>query len=836
MGEIERAASFYLGRLVNPDTGELGDILQYDARDLTTHAVCVGMTGSGKTGLCVDLLEEAALDQIPSIIIDPKGDLTNMLLTFPDLRPEDFLPWVNVDDARRKNMTVEEYAGYVANLWAKGLADSGQGPERIRQLKQSADFVIFTPGSSAGVPVNILQSFAVPDLSWEEHEEELREKISSIVSALLSLGQVRVDSTNDREHVLLSHLFERAWRAGEDLDLAALIMQVQKPPIRKLGVFDVDTYFPPAERMQLAMALNNVLASPSFAQWLEGVPLEIPQIIKAPDGRPRVAIFYIAHLSDAERMFFVTLLLQQVIGWMRTLSGTTSLRCILYFDEVFGYFPPTAEPPSKRPLLTLLKQARAFGLGVVLVTQNPMDLDYKGLTNAGTWFIGRLQAERDKLRMLEGLDTVFSSAGGRFDRAYFDKLISSLKPRQFILHNVNQDAPVVFYTRWAMSYLRGPLTKVQVKELMKGRSAEALKAAPAVQAPQTAPAPAAAAVTAPPAAKPAPGLDTVPPALPAGIPQHFLPVRLPDIQARKKVSGQVAETRLVYRPALLMAGQVQFSHTPSGTFVSSPFMYLLPPEHITAVPDWAAAQPLELTAKELETRGAEGALYADVPEPLANVRQFALWKKAFADYLYRTQALVISYHPLLKVYARPEDTAESFRRRCEEAARQQKEAEAEKIRAKYTAQIARLQERIRREELELEQDRLEYEARKQEELLSAGESLVGMFIGRRRTSVLSSASRRRRMTQLAKADLDESVATIAKLKKELEGLQRAMNDELEALEQRWAQLAGNIQEIRVQPRKTDIAVDIFGVGWAPMWQFVMAESGQRVEVPAYQPA
>ncbi len=829
MSEIERAASFYLGRLVNPDTGELGDILQYDARDLTTHAVCVGMTGSGKTGLCIDLLKEAALDQIPSIIIDPKGDLTNMLLTFPDLRPEDFLPWVNVDDARRKNMTLEEYAGYVANLWAKGLADSGQGPERIRQLKQSADFIIFTPGSSAGVPVNILQSFTVPGLSWEEHEEELRDKIASIVSALLSLAQVRVNSANDREHVLLSHLFENAWRAGQDLDLAALIMQVQKPPIRKLGVFDVDTYFPPAERMQLAMALNNVLASPSFAQWLEGVPLEIPQIIKAPDGRPRVAIFYIAHLSDAERMFFVTLLLQQVIGWMRTLSGTTSLRAILYFDEVFGYFPPIGEPPSKRPLLTLLKQARAFGLGVVLVTQNPVDLDYKGLTNAGTWFIGRLQAERDKIRMLEGLDTVFSSAGGRFDRSYFDKLISSLKPRQFILHNVNQEGPVVFYTRWAMSYLRGPLTKVQVKELMKGRAVEAVKAAPAAPAPTAAAAPRT-------AARPAPGMETIPPTLPAGIPQYFLPVRLPDVQARKKVTGQVAETRLVYRPALVMAGEVRFSHAASGTFVSSPFMYLMRPEQISAVPDWAAAQPLGLTVKDLETRGADGALYSDVPEALADARGLAAWKKALADYLYRTQSLVISYHPLLKVYASPEDTPESFRRRCEEAARQQKKAEEEKIRAKYAAQISRLEERIRREELELEQDRLDYEARKQEELLSAGESLVGMFLGRRRSSALSSASRRRRMTQLAKADLEESVATIAKLKKELEGLQGAMKSELEALEKRWSQLVENIQEVRVQPRKTDISVDIFGVGWLPMWQFVMAESGQRVEVPAYEPA
>jgi hypothetical protein len=426
MIDLEKLGAFYLGRAYDIEHGETLDApVMYDARDLTTHAVCVGMTGSGKTGLCVNLLEEAALDNVPAIIIDPKGDMTNLLLTFPELRPEDFKPWVNIDDARRKGMDVDEYATSIAETWRSGLADWDEGPERIQKLKDSAEFTIYTPGSGAGVPVSILSSFAAPALDWEENEEMLREKVQGTVSALLGLVGIEADPVRSREHILLSNIFEHAWREGEDLDLARIIGLVQKPPMRKLGVFDVDTFFSEKDRFALAMEINNLVAAPGFERWMEGQPLDVADILSAENGKPRMSVFYIAHLNDAERMFFVTLLLEQVLTWMRSQPGTTSLRALVYFDEVFGFFPPVAEPPSKRPLLTLFKQARAFGLGMMLTTQNPVDLDYKGLTNAGTWFIGKLQTERDKSRVLEGLESVVSEAGTLLDRKVLDKLISS---------------------------------------------------------------------------------------------------------------------------------------------------------------------------------------------------------------------------------------------------------------------------------------------------------------------------------------------------------------------------------------------------------------------------
>ncbi len=468
---LEKLGSFFLGKEYDlakkallPDRP-----INYDSRDLTTHAVCVGMTGSGKTGLCICLLEEAALDGVPAILIDPKGDITNLLLTFPDLRPEDFLPWINADDARRKGQTVEEFAAKTAQTWRDGLASWEEGPERIRALKAAADFAIYTPGSDAGLPISVMSSFRDPKLDWETESETLRERIQGTVSALLGLVGVEADPLRSREHILLSTIFEDAWRKGQDLDVAKLIMSVQKPAFKQIGIFDVETFFPEKERFVLAMALNNIIAAPSFAAWMQGEPLDVGSLLYTDQGKPRHSIFYIAHLSDAERMFFVTILLNQVISWMRAQPGTTSLRGLVYMDEIFGFFPPTANPPSKRPMLTLLKQARAFGLGIILTTQNPVDLDYKGLTNAGTWFIGKLQAERDKSRLLEGLESAMSQAGSMSDTRVLDKIISSLESRVFLLHNINQGAPVVFQTRWAMSYLRGPLTRQQIKTLMAGR-------------------------------------------------------------------------------------------------------------------------------------------------------------------------------------------------------------------------------------------------------------------------------------------------------------------------------------------------------------------------------
>lgn len=593
MQTFERLGSFYLGKEYDLAKKKLLDrLVMYDARDLVTHAVCVGMTGSGKTGLCIDLLEEAAIDSVPAIIIDPKGDITNMLLTFPDLRPQDFEPWVNIDDARRKDMSTEQYAKYIAETWQKGLKEWGQGPERVRMLKESADFRIYTPGSDAGLPVSILASFSAPKMNWQDNEELLRDKIQGTVSALLGLVGIEADPIRSREHILLSNIFEHFWRRGENLDLARLINAIQTPPVRQLGVFDVDTFFPEKERFALAMSINNIIAAPSFDLWLQGEPLDISQILYTADGKPRHSIFYIAHLSDQQRMFFVTLLLEQVLTWVRQQSGTTSLRALLYFDEVFGFFPPVANPPSKTPILTLLKQARAFGFGVVLTTQNPVDLDYKGLTNAGTWFIGKLQTDRDKMRVLDGLESASSETGGKTNRRQLDRSISALGSRVFLHHNVHAAEPVVFQTRWAMSFLRGPLTRTQVKQLVGGIPIE--KAAVVQPAAETRPEP------------PSPGEYTKNiPQLSPQVRQVFLPVRMNADDALAALATQLhqkpepAESVLIYEPSLVALGSTRFIDYKLRIDKTQKTGFLVGPSKISRLIRWEKAEPVDIDPANL---------------------------------------------------------------------------------------------------------------------------------------------------------------------------------------------------------------------------------------------
>ncbi len=366
MQDFDKLGVFYLGRLYDlTRKSKLEDLLLYDSKDLVTHAVCIGMTGSGKTGLCVDLIEEAAIDNVPAIIIDPKGDITNLLLTFPNLQSEDFLPWINPDDALKKGLSEQDFAAQQATLWKEGLMKWGQDGKRIERLRQSADFCIYTPGSNAGMPISILKSFGAPPPELREDAELLQERISTTATSLLGLLGIDADPIRSREHILISNIFANAWQRGEDLDLGRLIQLIQSPPLTRIGVLDLESFYPSKERFGLAMQLNNLLAAPGFSLWLEGDALDVNALLHSQSGKPKISIFYIAHLSDAQRMFFVSLLLNQIVGWMRTQSGTTSLRSILYIDEVFGYLPPVANPPSKLPFLTLLKQARAFGLGLV---------------------------------------------------------------------------------------------------------------------------------------------------------------------------------------------------------------------------------------------------------------------------------------------------------------------------------------------------------------------------------------------------------------------------------------------------------------------------------------
>ncbi len=837
----ERLGSFYLGKEYDLAAGKLGDApIMYDARDLTTHAVCVGMTGSGKTGLCIDLMEEAAIDHVPMIIIDPKGDITNLLLTFPDLRPEDFQPWINPDDARRKDMTVEAYAANQAETWAKGLASWGQGPERIRLLKESADFVIYTPGSDSGVPVSILSSFAAPQLSWDDEQEALRERISGTVSALLGLIGVDADPVRSREHILLATLFEHYWRAGQSLDLATLIMAIQTPPVRQLGVFDVDTFYPQKDRFSLAMALNNIIAAPSFASWIQGVPLDIDHMLYGGDAKPNVSIFYIAHLSDAERMFFVTLLLEQVITWMRAQGGTTSLRALLYMDEVFGYFPPVGNPPSKRPMLTLMKQARAFGLGVMLTTQNPVDLDYKGLTNAGTWFIGKLQADRDKQRLLDGLEGLSSDGGNRPSRQELDKIITGLGNRVFLLHNVNQKQPVTFQTRWAMSYLRGPLTRSQVRELVKEQRATLLGQAPAAP---TAPAPPAGQPVAPagtpptlPAAAVAPALGAMAPGLPHDVPQVYLPTRrtmyqaLGDLEARLGRRLNVTDTKLRYDAQVLGSATVNFVDDRRNVREQQNVMMLVASPGDAGLVRWDQANQIDLNQRDLDGQPDAGALFGDTPASINTARKLSALRSDLTEYLYRNRTFALFYSPALKVYSQPGEDERAFKIRLQQVAREQRDAEVDKLEAKYQPRLATLQDRLRRAESALQKEQTAYDARKQQEMLSAGGSLLSLFGGRKKqlTSALGSASQKRQMTERARLNVVQSQETVAQLNRQIEEMQAELESVSREAAARWEQAQHEIEEYLVRPRKTDVTVQHLAVAWTPQWLVTISDAGDQV--------
>jgi len=476
---IEAPTTFYMGRRYDPDKQTLADdVVYYDSRDLTTHAVVVGMTGSGKTGLCITMLEEAILDNIPAIIIDPKGDITNLLLTFPNLQPQDFRPWINEDDARRAGMDPDRYSADVAQSWRDGLQSWGIVSDRLKWKQLATKYSIFTPGSDSGLPINIVASLKSPKEGWHGNEEANRERINGITTALLALAGINADPVKDPEHVLIANIFEHNWQQGIDLTLEDLILQIQSPPFDSLGVVPINKFMSEKKRTNLMMEMNNIIAAPSFRSWLQGESMDIQNLLYQPNGRPRVSVFYIAHLSDQERMFMTTLILENMLGWMRTLPGTSSLRAILYIDEMFGYFPPYPKnPPTKEPILRLLKQARAFGVGLILATQNPGDLDYKGLTNAGTWFIGRLQSDNDKKKVMAGLKSL-ASADENMNLQQVDDLISDITPRVFLMRNVHDtEGPTLVHTRWAMSYLRGPLTRSQISLLMQKQKQELMQRA-----------------------------------------------------------------------------------------------------------------------------------------------------------------------------------------------------------------------------------------------------------------------------------------------------------------------------------------------------------------------
>ena len=840
MSSIDQRGMLYLGQEYDQKEGKVTDSpLLFDARHLTTHGIILGMTGSGKTGLGIILLEEALLQGIPVLILDPKGDIANLLLTFPELRPEDFAPWVDFEGARRRGMTVEEYAAQEAHKWRDGLAGSGIFPERIRRLRQKAEFTIFTPGSRTGHSVDMLHSFETPTVDWDEHEEGLRERIGGITSALLGLVGIEADPLQSPEHILIARIVEHVWRAGEQLDIPTLIRLLQNPPFQQVGVFEVDTFYPEKDRFSLARTLNNLIAAPGFETWREGMPLDVGRLLYSDDGRPRASVFYLAHLNDAQRMFFVTLFLEAARDWLRAQSGTTDLRALIYFDEVYGHFPPyPRNPPTKSPLMALIKQGRAAGLGVVLATQNPADLDYKGLTNAGAWAIGSLRAERDKDRVLEGLEGAISEAGEAMDRRTIDRALSALKPRVFLFHDIREGPPVFFHTRWAMSYLRGPLTRKQIREL---KSASPDPRPGDVDAPETGARPAIEAPPQEPQAETLPvGLTESPTTISPDVPQAFLPPTvtiekaLVDYERDTKRSVAVRSQHLVYTPHLLAIGTVRMLDRKRDVDHEEQVTRLVWIREGATGLDWDEGE-VRVSEDDLSMRAVGEGFYAAVPSSLASSRSLKRWSSDYADYLYHDISVSIWHNTALDLYGKVGESRRDYRVRAEKEVHRKRDAELKTARARMDKRIDAVEKRKRREQRELAVDEDDLSARKREEVLSIGESAFNLLTGRRSSALVSRASRKRRMTRQAKADVEESESALEDFNQQLEDLESEWEDQKAEISERWAATLEKVDEYEVTPRRADVSVEFCGLAWVPSWRVAVGDGGV-VDLPAREDA
>ena len=804
---FEKLGLFYLGRRHDPATGQTFDEpVLYDSRDLVTHAVCVGMTGSGKTGLCLGLIEEAAIDGVPVIAIDPKGDLGNLLLTFPRLSAEEFRPWVNEDDARRAGVSVDAFAAEQAKSWASGLQAWGQDAARVQRLRDAAQFTIFTPGSRGGRPVSILSSFSAPAAAERADAELLAERANGTATSALVLGGVDAPPRS-REHSLVAALLSHAWRTGADLDLAGLIRQVQTPPFDKVGVVDLESFFPAKDRFELAMQLNGVLAAPGFETWLEGEPLDPQGLFYSPEGKPRVSIFSIAHLGDTERMFFVSLLMNQMVGWMRRQTGTTSLRALLYMDEILGYFPPVSNPPSKPPLLTLLKQGRAFGLGIVLATQNPVDLDYKGLANTGTWFLGRLQTERDKARVLDGLEGV----SGGLDRAESDRVLSALEKRVFLMHNVHDKGPTVFETRWTLSYLRGPLSRDQIKSLTPAvRTAPAAAGGPPAATPPSRQAAAAAPVAAGSsvsamAGSSNPATSSERPVVPPGIQEWFI-----------KGDAEAA----AYAPGVLGAARVSFSDRALGVESTADVYYFASVTDAAIQLDWAEAERLDIRADDLSrTPDSPEARFEPLPAVAAQPKKYPAWEKSLKSWLGQNERVTLLRHTELDIVSRPAESERDFRIRLQHEARAARDAAVDAVRRKFASKQAALAERLRRAEQAVEREAQQASDSKMQTAVSMGATLLGALLGRKAVSVgtlgrATTAARGVGRSMKEASDVKRATEGVESVKEAIATLEGEIAEAVAGVTARIDQDAP-LDQVSLAPKRGQIEVQFVALAWKP---------------------
>ncbi len=798
MTDYEKLGAFYLGKRYDLDARKRSEeLVLYDAKDLTTHAVIIGMTGSGKTGLGVDLIEEALIDRIPVIAVDPKGDLGNLALRFPGLTPADFRPWVDPQQAANAGATPDAFAEQQAKTWKDGLAGWQQDGTRIQRFVDAADVTIYTPGSTAGRPISLLRAFVAPPAAIRDDSEALRERVDATATSVLALLGINADPISSREHILLANLLASSWSEGKDLDLAGLIGGIQSPPFSTVGVMPLDTVFPPKDRMELAMKLNNLLAAPGFQNWLKGEPLDTANLLYDANGKPKGSIISIAHLGDAERMFFMTLLLADILAWVRAQPGTGSLRAILYIDELFGYMPPVASPPSKVLLLTLLKQARAYGLGVVLATQNPVDLDYRGLSNTGTWFIGRLQTERDKMRVMEGLEG--ASGGQPFDKDAMEKTIAGLGKRVFLLHSVHESAPVTFETRWTMSYLAGPMTREQIKALQAQAPATAAAAAPAASAIASTTGGGMSALDA--------SASTRAPVLPPDVPQYFIPPLTDD--------GPIS-----YNPAVLALADVSFASAKLGVTEQRRVVLLGSMDDGPITLEWDGAERVEIDPGTLERSPRDNATFGSVPKAATSAKSYAAWSKAFQKWVVTNEQVELLKSSALKLTSNAGESERDFRIRLQVVSREARDAKIETLRQKYATKLSALQERIRRAEQSVQREQAQASQAKVDTMISVGSAILGAVFGRGKIGVgtlgkVGTAARGVGRATQQSGDVTRANESVAALQEQYAALEAQLQGEIDDLGAAFDAQQETLERTPIKAKSGDVHVQLVALAWVP---------------------
>ena len=770
--DYEKLKLFYIGK--EKIDGQITPLV-YQNKDLLTHAAIIGMTGSGKTGLGVTLLEEAAIDAIPSIIIDPKGDMTNLLLNFPELNPSDFEPWLDDSEVSNSGGTKEELAIKVSNSYKEGIQRDFQDLSRVKKLKDSADFTIYTPGSSAGVQVSILSSFKAPTIEILEDMELFSNIINSTVHSILSLIDNKSDETS-KESILLASIFTNYFKEQKDLTLEELITLIVTPPFSKIGVFDLETFFPQSDRLKFALKINTIIASPSFSTWLEGESLDISKMLYSQSGKAKVNIFSIAHLNDSQRMFFVTILLNQILAWMRRQEGTTSLKALLYMDEIFGYFPPQANPPSKQPMLTLLKQARSFGIGVILSTQNPVDIDYKGLSNIGTWFIGRLQTKQDIEKVIDGLS---SASENGLNKQELSLALGTLAKRNFIMKNINEEHIKTFETRWALSYLKGPLSKDAIKKLMENKKNNSPKNLEEKKSEVN-----------------EPFIDVSK--------GKSKPVIVSSIKEKYSYSSQ--NNAYYMQGYLLFSCSVHYLYTLKNVDLKENINFKIYLDEKATEINFDEKE--DVLIYSFDEKEKTNSFYYELPSFIQNEKELKLLERDFADYVYRNFKLTLYKNDTLKISSKQYESLDDFKIRIQDRLNEQIDEKIENLKQKFEKENTLLEQKISKLFEKLKKEEQDSISATTNSIISIGTSILGAFFGKSsKTAIVSKVATSSRGVSKAlkeRSDIKTVQGEIDDLQSLQDGLEEKLKIEIEKINDEFNISKYTIEEFFIKPKRTDI--------------------------------